>query len=42
MIIDALCEGRDEIRTEIEVRYQDGTTSKLNAPVAINRMGEPA
>jgi len=42
MIIDALYEGRDEIRTEIEVRYQDGTTSKLNAPVAINRMGEPA
>jgi long-chain acyl-CoA synthetase len=41
-IIEALYEGRDEIRTEIEVRYQDGTTSKLNAPVAINRMGEPA
>ncbi len=41
-IIEALYEGRDEIRTEIEVRYQDGSTSKLNAPVAINRMGEPA
>ncbi|MBL8571714.1 MAG: AMP-binding protein [Phreatobacter sp.] len=41
-IIDALYSGRDEIRTEIEVRYQDGTTSKLNAPVAINRMGVPA
>ena len=41
-IIGALYEGRDEIRTEIEVRYQDGSTSKLNAPVAINRTGEAA
>jgi long-chain acyl-CoA synthetase len=41
-IIDALYGGVDEIRTEIEVRYQDGTTSKLNAPVALNRMGAAA
>ncbi|MCA3635004.1 MAG: AMP-binding protein [Methylobacterium sp.] len=41
-IIDALYGGVDEIRTEIEVRYQDGTTSKLNAPVSLNRMGAAA
>lgn len=41
-IIDALYGETDEIRTEIEVRYQDGTTSRLNAPVAINRLGEAA
>lgn len=40
-IIEALYDGRDEVRTEIEVRYQDGTSSILNAPVAINPMGEP-
>ncbi|QCK85373.1 long-chain fatty acid--CoA ligase [Phreatobacter aquaticus] len=41
-IIDALYADHAEIRVEIEVRYQDGNTSKLNAPVAINRIGEPA
>jgi long-chain acyl-CoA synthetase len=39
-IIEALYDGRDAVRTEIEVRYQDGTTSILNAPVAINRLGD--
>jgi long-chain acyl-CoA synthetase len=41
-IIKALYEGVDEITTEIEVRYQDGTTSKLNTLVAINSMGAAA
>lgn len=41
-IIEALYDGRDAVRTEIEVRYQDGTTSTLNAPVAINRLGDAA
>lgn len=39
-VIEALYDGAREIRLQIEVRYQDGTASTLNAPVALNPMGD--
>ena len=41
-MIDALYSGDDTLQTEIEVRYQDGTTSTLRTNVALNRIGELA
>ncbi|WP_373089875.1 long-chain fatty acid--CoA ligase [Sneathiella sp.] len=37
-MIDALYSGDDSLTTEIEVKYQDGSTSLLKAVVAINRI----
>ena len=41
-MIDALYSGDDTLQTEIEVRYQDGTTSTLRTNVALNRIGDQA
>ncbi|ADZ69507.1 AMP-dependent synthetase/ligase [Polymorphum gilvum] len=41
-MIDALYRGEAVLRTDIEVKYQDGTTSVLSTAVALNRVGEPA
>ncbi|CAN5605740.1 long-chain fatty acid--CoA ligase [soil metagenome] len=41
-IIEALYAGGDRITADIEIRYQDGGTSRLRAEVAINRMGDGA
>lgn len=41
-MIDALYSGDDTLQTEIEVRYQDGTTSTLRTNVALNRIGDLA
>lgn len=39
-MIDALYGDDDSLTTEIEVKYQDGSTSLLKAVVAINRIGD--
>jgi long-chain acyl-CoA synthetase len=41
-LIEALYRGDDRLTTEIEVKYQDGTTSLLKADVMLNRIGENA
>jgi long-chain acyl-CoA synthetase len=38
-MIDGLYRGDATLPTEIEVRYQDGSTSTLRAEVALNRLG---
>ena len=41
-LIEALYRGDGTLTTEIEVKYQDGTTSLLKADVMLNRIGESA
>jgi len=38
-MIDGLYRGDATLPTEIEVRYQDGSTGTLRAEVALNRLG---